>query len=82
MIFYIHTDTKWTLSRVLTKTNQTIVTKLIWLPKSERASDQLDVNLLRRCGYCCSDIRLSRDEFNTPYPLGQARVEGYVYWLD
>ena len=47
MIFYIHTDTKWTLSRVLTKTNQTIVTKLVWLLKSERASDQLDVNLLR-----------------------------------
>ena len=42
MIFYIHTDTKWTLSRVLTKTNQTIVTKLVWLLKSERASDQLD----------------------------------------
>ena len=47
MIFYIHTDTKWTLSRVLTKTNQTTVTKLVWSLKSERASDQLDVSLLR-----------------------------------
>ena len=33
---------------MLTKTNQTTVTsKLVWSLKSERASDQLDVNLLK-----------------------------------
>ena len=75
MIFYIHTDTKWTLSRVLTKTNQTIVTKLVWLLKSERASDQLDVNLLRpqaAAAALARTVDLESVESRASHPSGSA----------